>query len=312
MIAPAKDATARRPRGRPSRGGHASSSGRSKPHDSEPSAQHRGASDQEQETTDQPKETQDQHQASHPGRVTSQSKKNQDFSRFIYTNPSSTSKPNTATAPGSDAAPKKRGRPSGAKNKSPRSDKGVPKKETLDHTLSSTHVPVPARPRLNGTVTTPVKPSGLRHAFTPTDGVAVVIHSRSPSVANTPQTGSQKTPVPRGRHMSQPSFKIYRCLWEQCPAELHNLETLKKHVRKHRDKYEAGLFPCLWANCFDGNASVATGSQANSKRQRLKFDSDTAWQAHMEGKHLIATIWELGDGPATHSSGECNQDLISL
>ena len=322
MTTPARDATARRPRGRPSRGrpsrgGHAFSSGQSRPHEFEPTPQHRGASDQQQETTDQPKETQNQHQESHAGRVTSQSNKNPNFSRFMYTDPSSTPTSNTATTPGSDAVPKRRGRPSGAKNKNPRSDKGVPKKDASDHTSSGTDIAVPARPRLNGTVTTPVKPSGLRHALTPTDGVAVVIQSRSPSVANTPKTGSakggrpRKTPVSRGRHMSQPSYKIYRCLWEQCPAELHNLETLKKHVRKHRDKSETGLFPCLWANCYDGNTSVANGSQANSKRQRLKFDSDIAWQVHMEAKHLNAVAWELGIGPATHSSGECNQDLIS-
>ena len=316
-MTPARDTTPRRPRGRPSRGGHAFSSGRSKPYDSQPSAQHRGASDRQQETTDQPKEAQNQHQELHPGRVTSQSNKNPDFSRFIYNDPSSTPTSNTAITPGSDAVPKRRGRPSGAKNKNPRSDKGVPKKGTLDHTSSGTDIPMLARPRLNSTVTTPVKPSGLRHALTPTDSVAVVIQSRSPSVANTPQTGSangggpRKTPVSHGRHMSQPSYKIYRCLWEQCPAELHNLETLKKHVRKHHDKSEKGLFSCLWANCYDGNTSVANGLQANSKRQRLKFDSDIAWQVHVEAAHLSAVAWELGNGPATHSSGECNQDSIS-
>ena len=306
---------ARRPRGRPSRGGHAFSSGRSRPNNSEPLTQHRRTSDQQQETTDQPKETQNEHQASHAGKVSSQSNNNRDFSRFIYTDPSSTPRSNTAATPGSDAVPKRRGRPSGAKNKNPRPDKGIPKKEALDHTPSGAHIPVPARPRL--AVTTPVKPSGLRHALTPIDGVAVVIHSRSPSVANTPQTGSakrgrpQKTPVPRDRHMSQPSFKIYHCLWEQCPAELHNLETLKKHVRKHRDKSEPGLFPCLWADCYDGNTSAPNGSQANTKPRRLKFDSDTAWQAHMETKHLDAVVRELGDGPATHSSGDCNQTLVT-
>ena len=311
VTTPARDATARRPRGRPSRGGHAFSGGRSRPHDSERSAQHRGASDQQKETDDQPKATQNKHQASHAGGVTSQSNNNRDFSRFIYIDPSSTPTSNEATTPGSDAVPKKRGRPSGAKNKNPRSDKGFPKKDALDHTSSGTDIPVPARPRLNGTVTTPIKSSGLRHALTPTDGVAVVIQSRSPSVANTPRTGSakgsgpRKTPVPR-RHMSQPSYKIYRCLWEQCPAELHNLETLKKHVRKHRDKSEAGLVPCLWANCYDGNTSVANGSQVNSKRQRFKFDSDKAWQVHMEVKHLDAVAWELGDGPALHSLGKYN------
>ena len=155
-------------------------------------------------------------------------------------------------------------------------------------------------------MTTPVKPSGLRHALTPTNGVAVVIPSpsRSPSVVNTPQTGSAKWGGP------QPSYKIYRCLWEQCPAELHNLETLKKHARKHREKSGAGLFPCLWANCYDGNTSITDGSQAKNRRQRMRFDSDTAWQDHMEKKHLDAVAWEVGGGPTTHSSGEYSQNLV--
>ncbi len=317
MTTPTRDATTRRPRGRPSRGGHAFSSSRSRPHDSEPSVQHRGASDQQQGTTDQQKDIQNQHQASHAGRVTPQSNNSQHFSQFMYTDPSSTRTSNTVTTPGSDAVPKRRGRPSGAKNKNPRSDKGVPKKNASDHTSSGTDIPVLAQPRLNSIETTPVKPSGLRHALTPTDGVAVVIQSRSSSVANTPQMGPAKgggprmTPVPPGRHPPQPSYKIYRCLWEQCPAELHNLETLKKHVRKHRDKSEVGPFPCLWANCYDGNTSAANGSQAISKRQRSKFESDIAWQVHMEVKHLNAVAWELGDGPA-HPSGECNQNLMSF
>ena len=286
MTTPTKDATARRPRGRPSRGGHASSISRG--------------------TTDQQKEIPSQHQASHAGRVTPQSN-NQLFSQYIYTDPSSAHTSTTVTTPGSNAVPKRRGRPSGAKNKSP--DKGVPKGNASDHTPSGTGVPTRAKPLPNSIVTTPVKPSGLRHALTPTDGVAVVIQSRSPSVANTPKMGSakagapRKTQVPPGRYLAQPSYKIYRCLWEQCPAELHNLETLKKHVRKHRDKSEAGPFPCLWANCYDGNTSAANGSQANSKGQRVKFESDIAWQTHMEMKHLDAVAWELGDGPA-HSSGE--------
>lgn len=317
MTTPARDGTARRPRGRPSRGGHAFSGSRSKPHESELSAQHREASDQQQGTADQPKNSQKQHQASHAGRVTSQKTTNRDFTRFIYTDPSSTPTSNTVTTPGSDAVPKRRGRPPGVKNKTPQSEKGIAKRDTLDHASSGTEIPVPARPRINGTLTTPIKPSGLRHALTPTSGVAVVIPSRSPSVVNSPQTGPakaggpQKTPLLPGRRTSQPSYKIYPCLWEQCPAELHNLETLKKHVRKHREKSEAGLFSCAWANCSDGNTSVTNGSQAKNRRQRLKFDSDKAWQVHMEKKHLDAVACGLGDGPATHSSGECDQNLVS-
>ena len=297
MTTPARDGTARRPRGRPSRGGHA-------------------ASDQQHGTSDQPKTHQNQLPASHADRVTSQKNTNRDFSRFIYTDPSSTPTSNTATTPGSDAVQKRRGRPPGVKNKTPQSDKGIPKRDILHHALSGTNIPMPAKPYINGSVTTPVKPSGLRHALTPTNSVAVVIPSRSPSIVNTPQTGSakgggpQKIPVHPGRRTSQPLYKIYRCLWEQCPAELHSLETLKKHVRKHREN-EAGFFLCLWANCYDGNTSITDGSQAKNRRQRLNFGSDTEWQEHMEKKHLDTVARELNGDPTTYLSGECSQNLVS-
>ena len=249
-----------------------------------------------------------------------------DSSQF-RTAASLTPQPTTpSTNSGSD---KRKGRPPGAKNKKPRPDKGIPKQRPSDQGLRNSDLSVPTRPRINLNTSTPARPSGLRNAMTPTgsisgstdhrnamspmDGIAVVIPSRSPSIANTPNAKSSKTgrprkmPVPSGRYPSQPSFKVYKCLWESCPAELHNLETLKKHVRKHRDKFEKTPFPCLWADCYDSNLSVANKSQdgnsSERERQRLSFGSAADWEKHMEKEHVNVIAWELGDGPTTHSSG---------
>lgn len=232
--------------------------------------------------------------------------------------------------PGSDDSPKKNGRrPSGAKNKQPRPDKGTAKKRKEALTTSTANADAPlrtpgsrdmsisTRPR---TDTTPARPSGLRNAMSPTSstGIAVVIPSRSTSIAGTPHAGShagshtasaqsarrdgpkQGPAAVSDMHISQPEYKVYKCQWEKCPAELHNLETLKKHIRKHCYQYTRRdePYPCLWANCFKPE------DDGSNKGENLVFSTDVDWDIHML-KHMNAVAWNLGDGPATHSSGEC-------
>ena len=174
---------------------------------------------------------------------------------------------------------------------------------------SSLNKPTPTRPRL--ITTTPVKSSSLRNsisAMTPTDGIAVVIPSRSPSVILTPQGSAKKGKsrmkeiAANGTHSSAPSYTMCRCHWENCPAELHNLETLKKHVRKHRRDVD-GVYPCLWADCSDSSNPVSNSTQnKDDQYRRLKFTSEAEWIKHVESNHL-RTRPELLDGPLAHSSG---------
>ena len=230
--------------------------------------------------------------------------------------------PNSST---SGTATRRKGRPPGAKNKLVRPDKGIPKKpktfsmsatsstakeepfvqdivgNTTPNSTTSirkTSAAIPTRPHIN--TSTPSKPSKLRNsisAITPTGGIAVVISSRSPSVVVTPQASAKKgkprtaedrsedrsngTPFP-----STPTFTMYRCHWENCPAELHSLETLKKHVRKHRRAVD-GVYPCLWADCSDSSNPISYNSQnEDSQYQRLKFKTDAEWARHVEVNHL--------------------------
>ncbi len=168
--------------------------------------------------------------------------------------------------------------------------------------------PIPTTPRF----TTPSRPSGLRNsisAITPIDGIAVVIPSRSPSVAIvTPHTSIKKAKskkledLSNGSHSSAPSYTIYRCHWENCPAELHSLETLKKHVRKHRGAID-DVYPCLWADCSDSSNPISSSSQNNDgQHKRLKCKSEAEWIDHVESNYL-RTKPELHDGGSVQSSG---------
>ena len=257
-----------------------------------------------------------------------------DLSRFAYNSPYTpqtdlkTLNASSSSIPGS--APKRKGRPPGVKNRQARPDKGIPKKvktptsseapstaepkpldeEKAKRTPSVEEIPpvgkpsspIPSRPRIS--TTTPSRPSGLRNsisAITPIDGIAVVVESRSPSVMITPQASAKKENrkktenLSNGAHSPAPSYTMYRCHWENCPAELHSLETLKKHVRKHRRDVD-GVYPCLWAHCSDSSNPISNKSQnEEDQHRRLKFKTDTEWVEHVESSHL-RTNREISEG----------------
>ena len=250
-----------------------------------------------------------------------------DLSRFAYNSPYTpqtelkTSNASNSSTPGS--ASKRKGRPPGAKNKQPRPDKGIPKKTPMiSETRAITEAkpsdkeivkrtpsvgdtspvgkpssPIPTRPRIS--TITPSRPSGLRNsisAITPIDRIAVVVESRSPSVIVTPQASAKKGRTKNTEdhtnhtHSPAPSYTMYRCRWANCPAELHSLETLKKHVRKHRRDVD-GVYPCLWADCSDSSNPISNNPQNNPQNEdgqhrRLKFKTDMEWVEHVESDHL--------------------------
>ena len=252
-----------------------------------------------------------------------------DLSRFAYSSPyTAQANPTTSNASNSSTpatASKRKGRPLGAKNKQVRPDKGIPKKpkapsmgatpstaearplheevagKTTPFEISSIgkpNTPVPTRPRIN--TNTPSRQSGLRYsisAMTPTDGIAVVIPSRSPSVVVvTPQASVRKGRPKMAEDRSEdhsnispssvPAYTMHRCHWENCPAELHNLETLKKHVKKHRRAVD-GVYSCLWAGCSDSSNPISNNTQnGDGKYKRLNFKTDAEWVTHVESNHL--------------------------
>lgn len=118
-----------------------------------------------------------------------------------------------------------------------------------------------------------------------------------------PLVGSASTPEP------QPEYKIYKCGWEGCNAELHNLATLRKHVHKiHLKKADHGGYDCFWVGCE--KVKSFTDKATNRTLTRIEHESFQAvgeWKEHIEKQHISPIAWELGDGPAGGISGLCQR-----
>ncbi|KAI9775704.1 MAG: hypothetical protein M1835_005721 [Candelina submexicana] len=201
---------------------------------------------------------------------------------------------------------KPRGRPRGSSRSGSLSSSGTPDSpgKRGGRTSSRGQSSIPERSRVSGN-STPSQPSGLRHASTLSEDFAVVIPSRSPSTASFNRNISKRTTAAgKFSQRSASMYQIYHCRWRNCKAELHNLETLRKHLRKiHRDRAPHGGLPCYWVNC--GNIINEKDRKTGQLRKRveaLDFSSEASWNAHMDQEHLDAIAWTLGDGPSTERS----------
>ncbi|KAH6605045.1 stage v sporulation k [Trichoderma cornu-damae] len=83
------------------------------------------------------------------------------------------------------------------------------------------------------------------------------------------------------------SFAAFLCEWKGCKAELHNLDTLRRHVSKVHCRKTP--FACQWGKCAQ-IASFAVFPDAQSLR------------AHVEKAHLVPFSWHVGDGPQNTGS----------
>lgn len=201
---------------------------------------------------------------------------------------------------------RRRGRPPGSRNKNPRKSIGTPSQSNG----------MPPLARIN---TTPARPSGLRNSIASTDGVAIVVPSPSPSIVDQSSQKRRGRPpkksTPKSSQQSTPIHRVYKCQWGSCPAELHNLETLRKHVNKHGNISKDGdaPFPCLWKGC--GKAVTAQESNNNDEEeeepehQPLTFATHDIWTKHMEKRHIADYAWKLGDGPSLRSDSDMSDYL---
>ena len=188
----------------------------------------------------------------------------------------------TVASPG-DALPKRRGRPPGSTNTPGSRGSAFPSKR--------------GRPPK-------ARPSQVNRQI-PSDGIGVMIRSRSPSSAPVSVSYIEDKPeveLKPKRWKARPTypsstpdsdaFVSFRCAWIGCRAELHNLETLRKHLFKvHEDKCfndATKRFSCFWNPCgqIDAFASVAE------------------WQQHIDETHVEAMARQLGDGPTVHPVGK--------
>jgi len=207
-----------------------------------------------------------------------------------------------------DKGKKRRGRPPGSKNRKPQSSER----------RAEGRFTVPTRPKYSAD-TTPAR-SALRNTSTPLrDQPFAVIIDPTAHNTNLRRSESQRKRKSESRDPSrrtrgrpsaasraEPTYKVYECQWKDCKAELHNLETLRKHVRKvHRAKAAFGGIPCLWAGC--GKVSFVQDRKTgrhNRVHQYLDFGTEELWDQHMDKKHLEPFAWDLGDGPSAGPSGQ--------
>ncbi|KAL6691998.1 hypothetical protein J3F84DRAFT_384947 [Trichoderma pleuroticola] len=101
------------------------------------------------------------------------------------------------------------------------------------------------------------------------------------------------SPLPWQVYRSLPtSFAAFLCEWSGCKAELHNLDTLRRHVSVVHCR-KAPLV-CCWGECAQSSAPY-------------QFPNVPSLRAHIEKKHLIPFSWHTGDGPQNY--GASNQRL---
>lgn len=93
----------------------------------------------------------------------------------------------------------------------------------------------------------------------------------------------QPSPPPQAVYGGlKPNFLAYLCEWMGCRAELHNLDTLRRHVYVVHGKAER----CLWGEC---------GNRAEAEQT---FLNGAEFEAHMEEEHMVPMSWHVGDGPS--------------
>lgn len=113
-----------------------------------------------------------------------------------------------------------------------------------------------------------------------------------------PPANAAPVVAPGAEDDTEPDYKVYKCEWQDCGTELHNLATLRKHIFKLHSRHRVnGQLACLWQHC--SRTKTTTESRATSpKLTRRTFDAAAAWRAHIEASHLKPIAWQLGDGPA--------------
>ncbi|KAK5118225.1 hypothetical protein LTR85_008205 [Meristemomyces frigidus] len=102
---------------------------------------------------------------------------------------------------------------------------------------------------------------------------------------------------PRDANIIEPKYQVWKCQWKDCHAELHNLETLKKHVVKlHGKPTDDGDYECLWQGCEKGSEEMK-GKGKGKASDLASFTEIDGWMNHIDKDHLQHVAWLQGDGP---------------
>ena len=143
------------------------------------------------------------------------------------------------------------------------------------------------------------RPKGSRNLHADGTGVLPPRRPRTSGTTNANGGGAVHPAKRRGRPPKErspspnevyrrlkPRFIAFLCEWKGCPAELHNAETLRRHVQvlHCRDPRPLSFFSCKWGKC--------------AMEQPLTICKDReALVRHIEESHLWPLVWHTGDGP---------------
>lgn len=138
--------------------------------------------------------------------------------------------------------------------------------------------------------TSPTRPRAakkIKPAAEPADGGTIVVKRRG-------RPPKQPSPPPVDVYLQQNvAFIAFLCEWAGCKAELHNLETLRRHVRivhlRPLEKVDDAGRRCRWGKC-----GLLAGDDDEEGRE---FAGVKELEAHVEGEHLVPFSWHVGDGP---------------
>lgn len=86
----------------------------------------------------------------------------------------------------------------------------------------------------------------------------------------------------------KPQFVEFLCEWAGCKAELHNLDTLRRHVYAVHDRGDKRT--CGWGKC-------------GSMEPAREFSDAEQFITHVEEAHLVPFAWHVGDGPRNGVEG---------
>jgi hypothetical protein len=96
----------------------------------------------------------------------------------------------------------------------------------------------------------------------------------------------------------QAKFISFKCEWHGCKAELHNTETLRRHLQVVHVRAAAPP-RCQWGKCAD-----------RSPPRHYTTTEDLA--RHLDRRHLETFVWLCGDGPKNSLGAVRGQDDDAL
>lgn len=113
-----------------------------------------------------------------------------------------------------------------------------------------------------------------------------------------------KPQKPMTLQLPEPKYIPFICEWQDCSAELQNLDTLRRHISVvHGKAQDSGLYSCLWGKCGKQLAQIQGGSY-EALMKANEFWTEQDWREHVNEAHLIPFAWHMGDGPKGTTFGK--------